>query len=288
MNLLYIPYLLLFCAIALCWLPQQASWRWQPARILATCSLAAAFSSGLLSWPGLLICLLCWFFIHVCAKPQLSATWRIASGLGSTLLVLGMASHLLPGFHNLKLISAVRYAPDSMPFTLYANFDKGYAGFLLLSYLSPRAADVKQFLADVRHSLRPAILTIATVLTLACMLQLIRWDLKWNTDIAVFLAVNLVFTCVAEEAFFRGFLQQKLSQLLPAQYPPAISIVIVAVLFGLVHLGGGVVYMILATTAGLGYGWIYQRNGRIEMAILTHATLNLIHFVCFSYPKLAT
>jgi len=120
------------------------------------------------------------------------------------------------------------------------------------------------------------------------MLQLIRWDLKWNTDIAVFLAVNLVFTCVAEEAFFRGFFQQKLSQLLPAQYPPAISIVIVAVLFGLVHLGGGLVYMILATTAGLGYGWIYQRNGRIEMAILTHATLNLIHFVCFSYPKLAT
>ncbi|MBC3935978.1 CPBP family intramembrane glutamic endopeptidase [Undibacterium rugosum] len=288
MNLLYLPYLLLFGAIALSWLPPHPTWRWQPARIVATCSLAAAMSTGLLDWPGLVICLLCWLLIHLSAQAQLAAGWRALSCLGSALLVLGMASHLLPGFHNLQLISAVRYAPDSLPFTLYANFDKGYAGFLLLSYLSPRVTSCAQFLTDARRSLLLSIGAIAAVMTLACILQLIRWDLKWTPDIVIFLAVNLVLTCVAEEAFFRGFLQQKLSQQLPVTYPGAVSIVIIASIFGMLHAGGGWLYVLVATLAGIGYGWIYLRTGRIEMAILTHAALNLTHFVCFSYPKLTT
>jgi hypothetical protein len=45
-------------------------------------------------------------------------------------------------------------------------------------------------------------------------------------------------------------------------------------------------YVALATIAGLGYGWIYQRTGRIEASILTHFALNAVHFFAFSYPAL--
>ena len=36
--------------------------------------------------------------------------------------------------------------------------------------------------------------------------------MKWTPYSGAFLAVNLLFTCVTEEAFFRGFLLEQLVQ----------------------------------------------------------------------------
>ena len=63
----------------------------------------------------------------------------------------------------------------------------------------------------------------------------------------------------------------------------AIALSITAVLFGLAHLPGGIDYVMLATVAGIGYGWSYYRTGHIEAAILTHFTLNALHFLLFTY-----
>ncbi|MCI5120133.1 MAG: CPBP family intramembrane metalloprotease [Candidatus Electrothrix sp. AUS4] len=53
------------------------------------------------------------------------------------------------------------------------------------------------------------------------------------------------------------------------------------------HYAGGVTYIVLATVAGLGYGWTYLRTEQLEASILTHFLLNCIHFVFFTYPALA-
>jgi membrane protease YdiL (CAAX protease family) len=42
----------------------------------------------------------------------------------------------------------------------------------------------------------------------------------------------------------------------------------------------------LATVAGIGYGYAYYQSGRIETAILTHFLLNAAHAVFFTYPAL--
>lgn len=44
--------------------------------------------------------------------------------------------------------------------------------------------------------------------------------------------------------------------------------------------------MLVATLASLGYGWAYQRSGRLEVAILAHFGLNLLHLTLFIYPML--
>lgn len=63
-------------------------------------------------------------------------------------------------------------------------------------------------------------------------------------------------------------------------------VILVGVLFGLAHVGGGYTYAMLATVAGIGYGYAYYRSGRIETAILTHFLLNAVHAVFFTYPAL--
>ena len=45
--------------------------------------------------------------------------------------------------------------------------------------------------------------------------------------------------------------------------------------------------MLVATLAGIGYGWIYAETRSIGSAILAHAGLNTLHLLLFTYPALA-
>jgi simple sugar transport system ATP-binding protein len=56
--------------------------------------------------------------------------------------------------------------------------------------------------------------------------------------------------------------------------------------FGVVHAGGGAMYVLLSIAAGIGYGWIYASTRSLAAATLAHAGLNTIHFFLFTYPAL--
>jgi membrane protease YdiL (CAAX protease family) len=100
-----------------------------------------------------------------------------------------------------------------------------------------------------------------------------------------FLVVNLLFTCIAEEAFFRGFLQDRLEKSLKyTRSGRIIAVFCSGLLFGMVHVSGGMQYMLLATLAGLGYASTYAIASRVEAPIIAHFSLNAIHFVGFTYP----
>ena len=64
------------------------------------------------------------------------------------------------------------------------------------------------------------------------------------------------------------------------------ALAVAAGLFGLAPAAGGPAYVALATVAGVGYGWIYQKTSRIEASMLTHFALNTVHFLGFTYPAL--
>jgi len=103
------------------------------------------------------------------------------------------------------------------------------------------------------------------------------------------MGVNLAFTCMAEEALFRGFIHARLADALAGRsYGPWVAWVTAAALFGAAHAAGDAAYVALATLAGLGYGWVYRRTRRVEASILAHFALNLVHFLGFTYPMLAS
>jgi len=41
----------------------------------------------------------------------------------------------------------------------------------------------------------------------------------------------------------------------------------------------------LAIVVGTGYGWAFQRSGRIEMSMLAHFALNTTRFLLLTYPR---
>ena len=132
-----------------------------------------------------------------------------------------------------------------------------------------------------------AVLSISLIVGLACMTGYVQYDFKINRLLILFALDNLLFVCIAEEALCRGLVQNTLSQMLaPYRYGQALALLAASLFFGLLHRGD-LLYSLLATVAGLCYGFVYQKTQRIEASILTHFLLNMVHFVGFSYPALA-
>ncbi|MGR9054256.1 MAG: CPBP family intramembrane glutamic endopeptidase, partial [Gammaproteobacteria bacterium] len=211
----------------------------------------------------------------------------------SVYLVVILAStfflHLSPGFDNPKIIDGLLLSPDAVPYTKYLGFDSALIGLGILGFGHSRLSEAAAWRSMIKTTMPVLLLTLAIVLVMSLALGYVYWLPKTTPFFFVWAWGNLFFTCIAEEAFFRGFIQKNLMTALSSFKLGAIfALLIAALLFGLAHIAGGIKYVILAGIAGVGYGWAYLRSGRIEASILTHFTLNLLHFLLFTYPVLAS
>ncbi len=108
--------------------------------------------------------------------------------------------------------------------------------------------------------------------------------LTWrpDVDIAGLMATPVIIymtTALPEEFLFRGVIQNLLTRC----WGPRVGLWVAAIVFGLAHLPD-LRYVILATLAGLGYGWVYARTGKITASALTHTGVNWIWRLLLSYP----
>ena len=194
---------------------------------------------------------------------------------------VGLMLHLIPGFHNLRVLDGVRMGPESAPFTMYYNFDKALVPFVLLICLK------SLFTTDARPHTKPLYwlmlaVTVPVLLMVAVVLGGLKIELHHPEWLFQFVLANIFFVSLAEEALFRGYLQQRLSSVMH----PVLALIIASLLFGGLHYAGGSLMVIFATLAGLIYGLAWMLSGRLWVAVLFHVGLNLCHLLFFTYPVL--
>ena len=131
---------------------------------------------------------------------------------------------------------------------------------------------------------RVAVVAWAVYATVALPLGLLTGFLTWHpaVDVVGLLATPVLIytlTAVPEEFLFRGVIQN----LLTRWWGPRIGLGVAAGVFGLAHLPD-LRYVLLATLAGIGYGWVYARTGKITASALTHTGVNWIRGLFLSYP----
>jgi membrane protease YdiL (CAAX protease family) len=195
-------------------------------------------------------------------------------------LAVLLSNHVIPGFDNLRVYDSVRFAADSLPFTMYLNFDKVLVGiFILMNLPSPKASA-----ATALVTMRNLTFLILLLAILAPMTGYVRLNPKFPELTWLWALNNFFFVCLAEEALFRGFIQTQLLRWMKG----GSAVLIAAALFGLAHYQGGWPYVALAFLAGLVYGQTYWRTGRLQTSMGVHFGLNLVHFLSFSYPALQT
>jgi hypothetical protein len=248
-------------------------------------SICVGFITGCLQVSALISLTALLLFAHLGARARATSFQRIAFSSLAALIALLMAMHRVPGFNNPVLWESLQLSTDAAPFTLYANFDKGAAGLVLLAYFCRRSISQGEFVAVISKALPFIVATPVCVLMASTAVHYVRPDFKLSFYTGAFLAVNLFFTVIPEEAFFRGLIQEKLgSSIATSRAGKPIAVIVSALLFGAVHFAGGMMYVALAALAGLGYALAYARTRSIESAIAVHLLLNAIHFIAFTYP----
>ena len=280
------PYLWLSLAIVWLWLPPQVwarsvSSRYGVSATWLALAVAHAFAIGIVSAIGiaaiLVFGLLCNAYSRN-APPPLDALLTVATILFS----LALMAHVVPGFSNTLIVRDAVLSAGAVPYTLFMNFDKGQIGLFLLAFGPPLIASRADWVAMLKGAIPAALALIVVLMVCALLAGQIRLEPKWPDFLPTWLWSNLLFTCAAEEALFRGVIQRRLQRLTH----PLVGLVIAAIFFGAAHYAGGVWSVVLATIAGVGYGWVFWRTNRIEASILTHFMVNTAHILGFTYPAL--
>ena len=290
-----LPYVLLGAAIISMWLPGRASRAWLP---LLGVSLVGAVVGQEVTWTGLTYLGLLTVCLYATERwlVRNRETWgleamALARGgafAGAVVLAVGIGTGVIPGCSRLVIYKGVVLSPGAFPYTLALNFGIAVIGLLIIGLGRHKAPAAREWGALLRRTLPYAAATVAAVIVVAMLIGYTRPAPKWPPMLGLWLAANLLFTCVAEEAFFRGFIQRHLTDWLSKlKGGTLIAWLVASVAFGVAHVAGGGGYVLLATIAGLGYGLVYMKTARLEAAIVTHFALDTVHMLLFAYPRLA-
>ena len=167
------------------------------------------------------------------------------------------------------------------------NVGKVSAGLLLFALLVPRASSA----AEIRRLWKPtlAIGVVGTVVTVGAAVAMgyVRFEPKLPPGIAVKLVSNLLFTCITEESFFRGLLQEEIHRAAERSHRRwlhAVAVAASAIVFGAAHAAGGLHFVLLATLGGIANALAYAKARKVEASVVTHFMLNAAHFGFCAYP----
>ena len=149
-----------------------------------------------------------------------------------------------------------------------------------------RAEDVSPFrvVFDKRAILQTLVITAFTLLLLTAVALVWPWDdlpHRRPFDIVLKLMISGFAAAVAEEIFFRGWMQPALRR----RYSAAVSIVAVNLVFAPLHLiAAPYLISLLTFFPGLIMGWLRERYGNILPPIIFHFLGNVWAIWFFPSP----
>ncbi|MYM61962.1 CPBP family intramembrane glutamic endopeptidase [Pseudomaricurvus sp. HS19] len=249
------------------------------ADLCALLLLGGWFLLGVVDWraalAGAILMLLARFQARLSGYPQGVMTGALV------VLCLALALHYVPGLSRWQVEAPQILTPGYGFFSLHLSLDKALVGAALLLYLLPATAARLP-----RDWLGVALVAPALLVGLAVFLG-IRFDPKAGSYLLWFVPINLLITVLAEELFFRRLIQDSIARLIrPQALSALVAILLTSWLFLVAHgiwYPTGTVTMLFAG-ASLLYAAVYQFSGRVELSILCHFMVNLLHILLLPYP----
>jgi len=215
--------------------------------------LALALSAGSTApgaWQDFITVAAVWVFVKFGPSHWL---WSYPGGrLAYVMTVLVAVNSALASFLLVRRAKGVGYS---------VGWGKGWAGYILASFL---------VFALIAIPLGTGIRFIAFAP---------QWS-RWSTFLGLSLAI-LTFTAWPEELLFRGLLQNFLARASKSELAGWWT---ASVLFGFSHITNlgfpNWRYVVLASIAGLFYGWTWRKTGSIFASALVHAAVDAAwHFL---------
>jgi uncharacterized protein len=252
------------------------------------------------SW--LLTLLLFFLFLVYALGTGAASLWRIAGAaafLFAPALLLASAQRAAAGrwqdFAAIAAIwTAVKFGPShwlwpypggrlAYIFTVITAVNVAIAGFLLLRQIKNVGYNIGWGSGWAFHILGSLVVFACIAIPLGLQMHFIAYEPRfseWKTFIPLSIGI-LFFTAWPEEFLFRGLLQNMLSR---ANGSETAGWIVASVLFGFSHITNlhfpNWRYVLLASIAGLFYGWTWRKTGSIFASALVHAGVDVFwHFM---------
>jgi uncharacterized protein len=279
----FAAYILIICALISCWFFPKY-YIFAPIYIIA---YSFAFLAEIVTYASLFpLAALVICFLALKFKPKRFT--HLFSSMIVAIVGVCIMTHLLKGFHNLLLYKSMTFGSSQIPINIYLNFDKASFAVLLLGLFIPLLRTREDWKQMLYITIPWAAFTTVILIMYSRFAHLIAFDFKVPSISFMWLIINFFFVTIPEEAFFRGFLQSEICKGLPNKAAPFLSVLIVSLLFSSIHILfiANFYYIIATFIASVLYGSIFHFTKSIESSIITHFSLNVVHFFFFSYPML--
>ena len=207
--------------------------------------------------------------------------------MGGSIVISGaVLTYRLPILPSIYSFYGLKTSINAPAFNIISNVNKV---FIALSFLPVMSA--------LRHKKPLTTLPFSSLLYLTCLYVMVTCGIligaallvnyvKFDFTFPSFLwiwVVNMVLVCFGEEVFWRGVLQNYVMSLLPKNLN--LAVLLTSIIFGLSHYPSGASMIVLASIAGLFYGFLYKGAHKLWCPIVLHFSLNFVHFIFFSYPR---
>lgn len=265
---------------------KKTPWLWGSFLTVAYALAIQANIATAVSIIPILLLLLC----HYLLKREIHSAGRLFLFALATTLSSLLFFHLLPGFHNWKIVNALQISASAFPTTLWLNFDKPLIGLFPLALSIPLIESRAQMRSAAKIAIPLTALGIFILLGASLSLRVVAWDPKIPTIFFPWFFNNLIFVAIPEEAFFRGFFQKEVGKWLgKGTWARVGALIATSVLFTLFHVKWAIDPSMLSIVflSSILYGLIYEVTESIEASIFCHFLLNLVHFLFFTYPALS-
>ncbi|MCD9459705.1 CPBP family intramembrane glutamic endopeptidase [Marinibactrum halimedae] len=205
-------------------------------------------------------------------------------------IILGffIATYRPSGFHYPLVWTTTELYPGGKEFALYANVSKAIAGYLTLAWLINNT-NLKQGFFKLGASKEKAIpliiVSIITILSTALIFFDIQWQPKFSEAVLYFAIINLFFTVISEEVFFRLLLQDGIASFFTNKKQGAFyALIATTLLFTLAHTTAFGPLFFLFLFSGFIYAFAYTYTKSLTVCISIHFGVNLFHFILLEYP----
>lgn len=172
-------------------------------------------------------------------------------------------------------------------FSLTANLGKVVGGYILIVWFARRMARIgpASDLIDVKQRAIIVALCILSVLLFANVFFDVNWQPKLSEGIIYFFLINLFFTVVSEEAFFRLLIHDHVAVYFTNRtVGDAAGIAVTTLLFALSHSSAYEPGFLLYAFAGFAYAFAYSKTKSLLACISVHFGVNILHFIFLEYP----
>lgn len=249
-------------------------------------TILAALYQGIINIVGFSTIAIFTAITYIYFNLQLNKILKTLLFISISVCFVGFAFHKVPGFFNILAIDKVQLSELSVPFTMYLNFDKVMPALIIFSLSDLYILEKQENSGTVKYTLLSLLLCIMIIMALSLISGYVLFEPKIPSILPIWAINNFFFVCIAEEVFFRGFLQRTLQNFLKNQQ--IIAVIIASLIFGVAHFQGGLIYIGLSAICGFFYGYAYYKTNKILCSMIVHCGLNLCHLLLFTYPVLKT